>query len=72
MKTLMEHLIEEHGELRKFRCLLDVCINSLCQLGALTSESFSKRMISAVNLLVDVHRIRLDHENIDKICCACE
>ena len=36
-------------------------------LGVLTSESFSERMISVENLLVDAHQIRLDNDNIDKM-----
>ena len=41
--------------------------NFLCQIGALMSESFSERMISAVNLLVDDNRIRLGHDFIDDL-----
>ena len=51
----MEHLMEENREHRKFACLPDVCSNSPSQLGALTHESFSERMISAANILVDTH-----------------
>ena len=63
----MEHLIEENEECRKCACLPDMLSNSPCQLGALTSESFSERIISVANLLVDVHRILLDQSNIDNV-----
>ena len=59
--------MEENRECRKFGHLLETRINSLCQIGALTSESFSEQMISAANLLVDTHRIRLHCYNIDKM-----
>ena len=67
MKTLMEHSIEENGEHQKFGCLPDFHSNSPCQLCVLTSESFSERMISVANILVDANLIRLDHDNINKI-----
>ena len=67
MNTLMEHLIEENEKHLKFECLPDVRSNSPCQLGALISESFSQQIISAANLLVEVHHIRLDHKSIDKM-----
>ena len=67
MKTLMECSMEDNREHRKFGYLHDMCSNSPSQLGSLTSESFSKTMISAANLLVCTHRTRLDHDNIDKI-----
>ena len=41
--------------------------DSPCQLGALASECFSQRMISAANLLVDLNCISLDHDNIDGV-----
>ena len=44
-----------------------MCRNYPYQLGALTSDSFSERMISASSVLVDTHRIRLDHDIIDKM-----
>ena len=67
MKMLMEHLIEENGYHRKFGCLDDMRRNYPCQLGALTSETYSEKMISAANLLVDSHRILLRHDNVDKM-----
>ena len=60
MKTIMKHLIEAIGETRKFGCIPETRSNSPCKLGALTSESFSERMISAANLIFYVHQIRLD------------
>ena len=44
-----------------------MCCNSPIQLGALTSEIFSERMISAANVLVDAHRIHLNDDMIDKL-----
>ena len=41
-----------------------MCCNSAVQLGALTSESFSERMISAAILLVDTYRLHLNDEMI--------
>ena len=41
--------------------------NTPCQLGALTSESVSELMVSVANILVDIHRIRFDHDNIDNM-----
>ena len=66
----MKHLMEENIEHRQFGHLPYMCSSSPYELGTLKSESFSKRMISAANLLVDAHRTRLDHDNIDKIFCA--
>ena len=44
-----------------------MCCNSTVQLGALTSESFSERMISAATLLVDTYRLHLNDEMIDEL-----
>ena len=71
-KTLMDHLREESGEKCKFGSLPEMCSNALYQLGALKSEIFSERMINVANILVDVHHIRLDQDNIDKIFFANE
>ena len=65
MKTLMDHIAEENVEHRKCGFLTDMYSNLPCQLGTLRSESFSERIISATNLLIDAHHIRLHHENID-------
>ena len=67
MRILMDHLIERNGINRIFGYLPEMCKNSPCQLGALTSESFSERMISAANLLVTTHSLHLDHDHIDKV-----
>ena len=67
MKVLMDYLIEESGEEYKFGHLTEMCCNSPCKLGTLTSESFSERMKSVHNLLVNTHRIHLDDEMTDKI-----
>ena len=64
-KILMEHLMEENGEHRKFEHLPDMCSNYLFHLGTLELESFSEQKISAANTLVETHRIRLDHDDID-------
>ena len=37
------------------------------QLGALTLESFSERMTSCANLLVDAHRLKFGDDMIDKL-----
>ena len=67
VKKLMEHVVEKNGDDRVFGHLPDMCKNLPCQLGALTSESFSERMISAANLLVTTHRLHLDHDTVDKM-----
>ena len=60
-------MIEESGSERKFGCLPEMCTKSPVQLGALTSESFSERMISNANLLVDPHRLKFGEDMIDKL-----
>ena len=67
MKMLMNHLIEENREHRKFGYLPSVHKNCSCQLGTIASESFSERVLSAENLLADTHHTRLDHDNVDKM-----
>ena len=42
VKILIDHVIKESGEERKFGCLPVVCRNPPVQLRALTSESFLK------------------------------
>ena len=64
VKVLMDHLIEEIGEERKFGCLPETFCDSTCQIRVLTLEIL-ERSISAANLLVDMHHIRLDDERID-------
>ena len=66
-KILLDHMTEVSGEERRFGCLLETCSNSPVQLGALTSESFSERMMSAANLLVHTHRLRFGDDMIDKL-----
>ena len=44
-----------------------MCCNSPLQLGALTSESFSERIVSVANLLVDDHRLHSNDEMINKL-----
>ena len=44
-----------------------MCTKYPVQLGALTSESFSERMISCANLLVDAHRLKFGDDVIDKL-----
>ena len=43
------------------------CVPNLLCNGALTSDSFSERMISNANLLVDPHRLKFGDEMIDKL-----
>ena len=47
MNILLDHMIKESGEERQFAHLPEMCWNYPVQLGELTSESFSERMISA-------------------------
>ena len=44
-----------------------MCTNSPAQLGALTSESFSERMTSGANLLLDSCHLKFSDEMIDKL-----
>ena len=44
-----------------------MCTKSPVQLGALTSESFSERMTSSANLLVDAHRLKFGDDMIDEL-----
>ena len=67
MKVLLDHMAETSGSERKFGCLLEMCTKSPVKLGALASESFSERMISCANLLVDAHRLKFGNEMIDKL-----
>ena len=66
-ENLIENLMEENGENRKIACLSEMCSNSPCELGALTSESFFKWIASAANVHVDAHHARLDHDDIDNM-----
>ena len=52
--------MQEIGEERKFGIIPEIFCNLPCQLAVLTSKSFSERMISAANLLVGTHRLRLN------------
>ena len=67
MKTLLDHMIKDSGEERKFVLLPEMCYNSPVKLGTLTSESFSENMMSASDLLVDAHRLDLDYYMVDKL-----
>ena len=66
MNILLDHLILETREECQFGCLPEMCCNSPCQLTVLTLESFSERMISAANLIVDTYRLYLNDGMIDK------
>ena len=46
---------------------LEMHSDSPYQLGTLASERFSEQMMSAVNLLVNVHRAHLDYDYMDII-----
>ena len=67
MKILLDNVIKESGDERKFGHLPEMCCNYPAQLGALTSESFSERMVSVSNLLVDTHRLHFNDDMIDKL-----
>ena len=71
MKILLDHVIKESGDERKFGFLPEMCCNSPVQLGVLTSEIFPEIMISADNLLVDTHRLHLNDDMIDKLVVLC-
>ena len=66
MKILLDHLIQESRE-ERFGCLPEICCNYPFKLGVLISESFSERIISTANPLVDIHRLHLNDDMIDKI-----
>ena len=67
MKIILDHLIQERGEKHQFGNSPETCCNSPCQHSALTSVSFSERMISAANLLIDTHQLHLNYYMIDKL-----
>ena len=67
MTILLDHSIQESGEERQFGSLPEMFSNSPYQLDVLTSESFSERMISTANLLVDTHHLHLNDGMIDKL-----
>ena len=67
MKTLLDRMIKESREECKFGVLPEMWCNSPLQLGVFTSESFSERMISAANLLVDTHQLHSNDEMVDKL-----
>ena len=67
MKLLIDYVIEESGSEEKFGYLPEMCTKYPVQLGALTSESFSERMLSNVNLLVDPNRLKFGDDMIDKL-----
>ena len=50
-----------------FFCLPIMCKNSHFKLGTLTSESFSERMISAENILLDKNLLRVYHASVDNM-----
>ena len=67
MKMLLDHMTEVSGEERRFGNLPVMCSNSPVQIGEYALESFSERMASAANLLVDTHRLRFGDDMINKI-----
>ena len=67
MKVLLDHLIQESREERRFECLLEMRSNSPCQLGVLTSESFSYAIIITANILVGIYWLHLNDDMIDKL-----
>ena len=66
MKINFDDLIQENGEERQFVYLPEIFCNSPYQLSVLNSESFSERMVSAANLLFDIHILHLNDDIIDK------
>ena len=67
MKSLLDYMAETSGPEIKFGCLLEMCTKFSVQLGALTSESFSERMTSCANLLVDANFLKFSDDMIDKL-----
>ena len=67
MKVLLDHMAETSRPGRKFGHLLEICTKSHVQLGALTSEIFSERMVICANLLVDTYRLKFGDDMIDKL-----
>ena len=64
-------MIQESGQENQFGYLLEMYSNPLCQLGVLTSDSFSERMTSASNVLVDTYWLHLHDEMTDKMILLC-
>ena len=67
MKVLVDCVIEESVSERKFGCLPEMCTKYHMQFGAFTSQSFSEKMISNANLLVDPHCLKFSNDMIDKL-----
>ena len=67
MKVVLEYMSKVSGSERKFGYLPEMCTKSPVQLGALTSDSFSERMISSTNVLVDTHHVNFGDDVIDKL-----
>ena len=59
--------MQESGDECEFGCLTEMCCNSPWRLGFLTSDRFSEIIASEANLLVDMGRLHLNDEMIEKI-----
>ena len=67
-EKMIDQIMDENERREgKFGCLPNICKNSLCQLGAVSAQSYAERMNSAANLLVANNRTLLDHDMIDKL-----
>ena len=66
-KMMDEVNAENKRRKNAFGYLPDMCRYSRCQLGALASQSFAKRMNSCANLVVTKHRLGLSDDYIEKL-----
>ena len=68
MKPLMDWIVKRNSDMNgSLGYLPAMCRNSVCQLGALNSQSFVERMNSAANLIVTKKRTNLADKLIDKL-----
>ena len=67
VKLVLEYVTKLSGSGQKFRHLPEMCTKSSVRLGDLNSESFSERMTSSANLLVNTHHLKFGDSVIDKL-----
>ena len=68
MKPLMDWIVKRNSDMNgSLGYLPAMCRNSVCQLGALNSQSFVERMNSAANLIATKRISNLADELIDKL-----
>ena len=66
LKVVMDHLNSLNRD-NRFGHLPLMCCSSICQLGSLSSQSFTERMNSAGSCIVTEHKLRLDSDLIGKL-----